>query len=89
MSATIGILGPRYLIAVVGLYLLFVFLVGLVFLAFDFRARDERDRMTEVLDSRPLSNGEFLIGKVTGLVFMIWIPLPVIAFLFESFGLLA
>ena len=70
LSATIGVIGPRYLIASIGFNLLIIFLVGLVFLAFDVRARDERDRMTEVLDSRPLSNIEFLGGKVAGLVFV-------------------
>jgi ABC-type transport system involved in multi-copper enzyme maturation permease subunit len=89
VSAAIGVMGPRYLIASAGSKLLLIFLVGLVFLAFDIRARDERDRMTEVLDSRPLSNAEFLLGKVAGLVFVIWIPLPIIALLFGTFGLIA
>ncbi len=89
MSGTIGAMGPRYLMSVVGVPLVLVFLVGLVFLAFDVRARDERDRMVEVLDSRPLSNGEFLLGKVVGLVFASWIPVLFIAILFESFGFMA
>ena len=89
MSATIAAVGPRYLIAQTGLNLLLVFLAGITFLAFDVRARDERDRMVEVLDSRPLSNGEFMTGKVTGLVFVAWLPLLVIAFLYESFGVVA
>ncbi len=89
VSATVGIMGPRYLVSVVGLPLMLVFLVGLIFLAFDVRARDERDRMVGVLDSRPLSNGEFILGKVMGLVFVSWIPVLFIAFVFESFGFIA
>ena len=89
MSATVAAVGPRYLIAQTGLNLLLVFLAGMTFLAFDVRARDERDRMVEVLDARPLNNGEYLTGKVAGLVFIAWLPLLVIAFLYESFGVLA
>ena len=89
MSATIAAVGPRYLIAQTGLNLLLVFLAGITFLAFDVRARDERHRMVEVLDSRPLSNAEYVTGKVTGLVFIAWLPLLVIAFLYESFGVVA
>ncbi|HJN49578.1 MAG TPA: hypothetical protein QF924_03780 [Pseudomonadales bacterium] len=45
MSATVGMVGPRYLIAQAGFNLLVVFLAGITFLAFDIRARDTRDRM--------------------------------------------
>jgi ABC-type transport system involved in multi-copper enzyme maturation permease subunit len=89
LSATIGSMGPRYLIAAVGIYLILIFLVGLIFLAFDVRARDERDHMAEVLDSRPLTNAEFLLGKVIGLVLLSWMPVLFIALLFQGFGLIA
>jgi|TARA_B100000315_G_scaffold260913_1_gene327248 hypothetical protein len=87
LSGAIGAIGPRYLIASVGTKLLLISLVGLVFLAFDVRAREERDRMTGVLDSRPLSNAEYLLGKVAALVFVIWIPMPIIAAVYGTFGL--
>ena len=89
LSATMGTMGPRHLLAWFGLDLLLISLVGLLFLAFDVRARDERDRITEVLESRALSNAEYLVGKVAGLVFVIWIQLLAIAVLFEAFGLVA
>ncbi|MCZ6852584.1 MAG: hypothetical protein O7G86_01590 [Gammaproteobacteria bacterium] len=89
MSATVAAVGPRYLIAQVGVNLLIVFLTGVTFLAFDVRARDVRDRMVEVLDSRPLNNAEFMTGKVTGLVFIAWLPLLLIAVLYQSFGALS
>ena len=87
MSATLGVVGPRYLISGIGTPLLTVFLAGLIFLAFDIRARDERDRMIQVLDARPLSNAEFLLGKVCGLVFLTWLPVLIMLLLFEGFGL--
>ena len=52
LSATIGAAGPRYLVSALGIYVLAFFSVGLVFLAFDVRARDLRERMAEVLDAR-------------------------------------
>lgn len=88
-SATVGALGPRYLITSTGFYLLTMFLVGLIFLAFDVRARDERERMAEVLDSRPVSNTEFLFGRCLGLVFMSWLPVLFVAVLLQFYGLLS
>ena len=89
LSATIGAIGPRYLVPAMGIYLMAIFLLGLIFLAFDVRARDERERMAEVLDSRPLSNTEFLVGRSLGLVLMAWAPVLLVAILLQSFGALA
>ena len=61
-SATAAAASPRYLLVVMGIVLTSIFLLGLIFLAFDVRARDERERMAEVLDVRPLSNIELLAG---------------------------
>lgn len=88
-SATLGALSPRFLISTVGLFAIFVYVAALVFLAFDVRARDERDRMTEILDSRPLSNIELILGKVGGMVFMVWIPLVLVTCCFQLFGTVA
>ena len=89
MSATIGAIGPRYLVPAMGIYIMAIFLLGLVFLAFDIRARDERERMAEVLDSRPLSNTELLIGRGLALVLMAWAPVLFVAVVFQAFGSLA
>ncbi len=89
LSATVGAIGPRYLISGIGTPLLTVFLAGLIFLAFDVRARDERDRMIQVLDARPLSNAEFLLGRVCGLVFLTWLPVLIMLLLFSGFGFIA
>ena len=88
-SATIGSMGPRYLMAEIGLYMVIIFVTGLIFLAFDVRARDIRERMVEVLDSRPVSNAEFLIGRTLGLVLMAWIPVLVFGLVVQAFGLIA
>ncbi len=88
-SATIGAVGPRYLMSAMGMYVLVIFLVGMIFLAFDIRARDERERMAEVLDSRPMSNTELLVGRGLGLVWMAWLPALFIGVVLQLLGGLA
>ena len=68
------------------MYYVWVLMVGLIFLAFDIRARDERDRIAEVLDSRPMSNLSLLAGRLTGLVLVAWMPVLVLAVLFQAIG---
>jgi hypothetical protein len=89
MSATIGAVGPRYLMPAIGIYIMLIFLLGLIFLAFDIRARDERERMAEVLDARPISNVELLCGRSLGLVLMAFAPVVIVAVAFQAFGALA
>ena len=88
-SATAGMIGPRFLISSMGFYLLWLMLVAMIFLAFDVRSRDARERMAEVLDSRPVTNLDLLAGRLLGLVIVAWIPVLVMAALLQAFGLLA
>ncbi len=85
-SATIGAVAPRYLMSPMGIYLMVIFLLGLIFLAFDVRARDERERIAEVLDSRPVSNPELLVGRGLGLVLMALAPVLVVTVAMQTFG---
>jgi hypothetical protein len=89
MSAAIGAVGPRFLVSALGIYMLILFLLGLVFLAFDVRSRDVRERMVEVLDSRAISNLEFVLGRGMGLVLMSIFPVVFLIVLLQSFGALA
>lgn len=59
---------PRFAMSSVGMLVLLAFLFGVIFLSFDVRARDRRERMVEVLDTRPVSNVELLLGRVLGVV---------------------
>ena len=72
-SATAAIINPRYLATFVGINFLTLFLVGLIFLGFDVRARDTRERMVEVLDALPCSNVELLLGKYLGILIASWV----------------
>jgi ABC-type transport system involved in multi-copper enzyme maturation permease subunit len=89
LSATVGAIGPRYLASAMGIYLMAIFLLGLIFLAFDVRARDEREHMAEVLDSRPMSNTELLLGRTLGLVLMALAPVLFVVVAYQSFGSLS
>ena len=89
LSPSFAAFGPRFLVASVGVFVLWLFMVALLFLAFDIRARDRRDRMAEVLDSRPVGNLALLGGRLAGLVATVWLPLALLIGLFQGFGLLA
>ena len=88
-SPSFGAFQPRYLIAGVGVFVLWIFMIGLLFLAFDIRARDQRDRMSEVLDTRPVGNLVLLTGRLLGLVTTVWLPMVLLIGLMQGFGLLA
>ena len=71
-SASVGSFSPKFLLAQMGSIQTMVLAIGVVFLAFDLRARDRRDRVIEVLDSRPYSNAELVLGRFLGALIMIW-----------------
>lgn len=88
-SATLGFINARFLLASLGIFANAILVVALVFLAFDIRARDLREHMAEVLDSRPGDNFTLLLGRLAGLVFVVWLPLAVWVALVQGVGALA
>ena len=89
-SASAGLLTPRFLMAAVGAQVtLGVFSLALVFLAFDVRARDAKDRLAEVLDARPVGNFALLLGRLIGLVLSVWFVVALLALVWQGLGLLA
>ena len=77
---------PRFSISWLGAVWLWLLLVAAVFMAFDTRPRDLRERVAGVLDSRPVSNGTLLCGRLVGLVLTAWLPLVVALALIQLFG---
>ena len=65
----------RFLASSFSIYLLWLFVVALIFLASDIGSRDSKERMAEVIYSRPVSNVELLGGRFVGLVIAAWLPL--------------
>jgi hypothetical protein len=69
-----------------GLYYLGIYCIGIIFLAFDVRARDKRERMYEVLDSRPYTNMELVSGRFLGILIPAWVPIVIMGILLELLG---
>ena len=87
-SGTAALIGPRFLMGPLGTYAVLVFVIGIIFLGFDVRARDVRERMVEVLDARPCTNLELVAGRFLGLLLACWAPVAVLAVLLQVLGFL-
>ena len=85
-SGTVGSISPKFLIAGFGIWGVVFFMVGLILLGFDVRSRDERERVAEVLDTRPYSNLELVTGRFLGLLFMSWLTMAAAILLVELIG---
>ena len=82
-----GIYTPRFAVSWLGAVWLWLFLAAAVFLGFDARLRDLRERVADVLDARPLSNPCLLGGRLVGLVLTVWLPLVAAICLIQVVGL--
>ena len=76
-SGSAATINPRFFLANAAGAFVVIFYLGLIFLAFEVRARDVRERIVEVLDARPVSNVELLAGRALGLMLAVWVPLAV------------
>ncbi|HMB74279.1 MAG TPA: hypothetical protein VKQ06_11965, partial [Gammaproteobacteria bacterium] len=86
VSASVGMIGPRYLMMAIASYYITGFVLGIVFLGFDIRARDIRESIVEVLDSRPLTNLELVAGRFFALFLAGWVPIVILAVLIQGAG---
>ena len=77
---------PRFTTAYFNSYVLWFFMAAMVFLAFDLRHRDERERVAEVVDSHPLSNVALIGGRLCAVVFAICLPLLGVLLLVQAVG---
>lgn len=89
LSSTVGAFSPRVLVSSIGMAMVMVLIFGIVFLAFDIRSRDQRERMAEVLDARPISNLALVAGRLAGLVFILWLVVLVLLMLMQLVGVTA
>jgi len=76
-SGSAATVNPRYFLANAAGAFVIIFYLGLIFLAFEVRARDVRERIVEVLDARPISNIELVAGRALGISLAVWVPLAV------------
>ncbi len=87
-SATLALLNPRFLLGVVGGFFLLGYSLAVMFLAYEVRARDERERVAEPLDIRPVSNLELMFGRLIGILIPSYIGIAVIVLLFSGISAL-
>ena len=86
MAPLAGAYAPRFVLSAMGNYWLWLFVLAVVFLAFDARQQDERARFAEVLDVRPISNLALLGGRLAGTVLVAWLAFIAIAVLIQAGG---
>ena len=86
ISATVGFLNARFMMSVSGSLVIVIFMVAIVFLAFDVRSRDSRARIAEVLDARPIGNATLMAGRLAGVVLIAWLPLLALIALIQGIG---
>ena len=84
-----GYMSPRYTSAYFTIYLLWLYMAAVVFLAFDGRGRDEREGIAEVIDSRPVSNLALLAGRLGAVVLVAVVPLLAGQVLIQVVGFVA
>ena len=83
-----GIINPRFILAGMGVFIVWTLVVVVVFLAFDVRTRDARERVADSLDTRPLGNLTLLGGRLAGLVLVAWTPILTTLLLVQGLGAL-
>ncbi|MCY3541494.1 MAG: hypothetical protein OXH31_06260 [Gammaproteobacteria bacterium] len=66
-------MNPRYRIALMMNMFVAIFSFGIIFLAFDIRARDVQNRMSDVVDSLPATNIEIIVGRLFGILLLLLI----------------
>ena len=87
-SPAVGVFAPRYMIAYLAQLIVVWLALCMFFFAFDIRSRDVRDRVFEVLDSRPVTNLELLAGRLLGPTILLIIPVVLIIALILVMGFL-
>lgn len=80
---------PRFLIDTIGTVVLMILTVGTVALAFDHRVRDRNERIAETVDTRPHSNLAHVVGRLVGIVGVVWLTAVALALVVQAWGLVA
>ena len=84
-----GHTGPRFLFSYFADYFLWFVQIGVLFVAVDVCNQDRRDRIRDVVDSKPVTNFALFVGRTLGLVLTGWLPLTVAILGAQLIGLVA
>ena len=82
-------LTPQHLLSNIDPLLFLALQMGLLFLVFDVKQRDVRNRIEEVLHAKPISNFELLCGRTVGIAALLWMVVASLVLSLYGFGLLA
>ncbi|MXW53277.1 MAG: hypothetical protein F4X44_10665 [Gammaproteobacteria bacterium] len=86
-SPSLGSTTPYYLLGTIDPVFFAAFQAAVVFLAFDISNQRSVDRIGEVLDSKPVLNIEYLLGRVIGITFLVWLIVAFNVLTMQSDGL--
>ena len=88
-SPSLGASTPHYLFGGIDPTFFLAFQMAALLLLFDATQQHSRNRIKEVLDSKPVSNLEYLAGRVLGVAFLVWLIVVANVLAMEGFGLLS
>lgn len=83
-----AVTSPRFLVGAYGGYLLWLLMGAMVFLSFDLGNREQRERINDVVDSRPVSNIQLLAGRLVGVIATLAVPMLGAFVLIQGIGAL-
>ena len=87
--AQLAIPNPRFIVGEIASLFVSFYVIGIIFLAFDIRGRDVRERINSIIDTKPASNTELVVGRYGGIVILLCIPMFVFIALALTQGVLA
>lgn len=88
-SPSIGASTPLYLLGGIDPTFFLAFQLAALLLLFDTSQRQERNRIDEVLDSKPVTNFEYLAGRVLGISLLLWLVVVLNVLAMECVGLVS
>lgn len=88
-SPSLGSTTPFYILGTIDPVFFVAFQTATVFLAFDIANQRSVDRIAEVLDSKPVLNVEYLLGRVIGITFLVWLIVAFNVLAMHSIGLIS
>ena len=84
-----GVISPRYFLGILGDSFLALFCIGVLLFAFDMHSRDEKYRIREVLDSKPVGSLQFFLGRLFGVFVIMGLSLVLVLTLAVAYGVLS
>lgn len=88
-SPSLGASTPLYLLGGIDPTFFLAFQLAAALLLFDASHRQERNRIDEVLDSKPVTNFEYLAGRVLGISLLLWLVVVLNILAMECVGLVS